>query len=146
MLVGKLIVPANANAFLFEFDVKPAQALVRFPQQLLIDGADRFELLRRRHLVRPRVQHARFELVQKASHADHEKFVEVGPENGQEFDAFEQRIGRVLRLFEHAPLEFQQTQFAVHVQRRVVERDGRGGFLPGGSRHAARNRLANLCA
>ncbi len=53
-------------------------------------------------------------------HADHEKLVEIREQDGEELDAFEQRVVGVLRLFEHAALEGQQAQLAVDVQVEVV--------------------------
>ena len=51
----------------------------------------------------------------KPGHADHEELVQVRAEDRQEPHPFEQRIGGVLRLFEHPALESQQRQLAVQV-------------------------------
>ncbi len=53
--------------------------------------------------------------------ADLEELVEVAAGDGQELDALEQRVGLVLGLFEHAPVEPQPRQFAVQVQGRAIE-------------------------
>ena len=52
-------------------------------------------------------------LFAQSRHANHEEFVHVRAENGQELDPFQQRIGCVFRLFQYARVEFQVTQFAI---------------------------------
>ena len=54
--------------------------------------------------------------------ADHEKLVEIGEQDGEKLDALDQRIRRVLRFLQHAPLESEQTQFAIKVQSGIVRR------------------------
>ena len=41
-------------------------------------------------------------LLAQARHADHEKLVQVRAEDRQELDPLQQRIGRILGLFQHA--------------------------------------------
>ncbi len=45
--------------------------------------------------------------------ADHEELVEILGEDGEELQAFEQRLRRVERLFEHAPVELDLAELAV---------------------------------
>jgi hypothetical protein len=69
----------------------------------------------------------------EAGDADHEEFVEVGAENGKELDAFEQRVGIILGLFEDAGLELEQAEFAIDEKSWIVE--GRGLGPPFRLRH-----------
>ncbi len=64
---------------------------------------------------------ARIHLFAKPGDAHHEELIHVRTEDGEEFHALEQRITFILRLFQHAPLELQQAEFAVDVQRRIVK-------------------------
>ena len=47
--------------------------------------------------------------------AHHEKLIDIGRDDGEEFDTLEEFIAPVARFFEHALLEFEQTDFAVDV-------------------------------
>ena len=115
------------------------QALVGGFHQALDLAADGHQLRARAHPVRAEFGDARIQLRIQAGHPDHEELVQVGTDDGQEFDAFEQRIGGVPRLFQHAPLKAQQAEFAVDVETRVVEiprrrlglLGGRSGILAG---------------
>ena len=73
------------------------------------------------------------ELLQDGGDAHHEELVEVGAGDGEELDALEQRMRRVLRLRQHALVERQPAQLAIDVQRRAAEvvRD-RGSTSPAG--------------
>ncbi len=57
--------------------------------------------------------------------ANHEELVEVGPDDGEELDAFEQGMASIPRLVEDALVEGQPAELAVEVKRRGVE--GRSG-------------------
>ena len=54
-----------------------------------------------------------FDLLLQPRHAHLEEFVEVGADDGEELQPFEQRIGGIQRLVEHALVEFQPAQLAV---------------------------------
>jgi hypothetical protein len=60
-------------------------------------------------------QAAALQLVEQARDPDHEELVEVRAEDREELDALQQRVGRILRFFQHALLEFQQAELAVDV-------------------------------
>jgi len=103
---------------------------------------------RRRHAVGAGFLRARFDLIQQAGDADHEELVEVGAQDGKEFGAFQERIGGILGLFENTPLELEQAQLAVHIERRIVEGDGcrRGNFPLCRQWHTVRSRVAEADA
>ena len=61
------------------------------------------------------------DLLLQAADADHEELVEVGLEDGQELEPFQQRHARILGLFQNAAIELQPAQLAVEIQRRIVE-------------------------
>ena len=56
----------------------------------------------------------------KARHAYHEELVQVLGEDGEELEAFENRLRRVERLFENAPVELYLAQLAVEEQACAV--------------------------
>jgi hypothetical protein len=45
--------------------------------------------------------------------ADFEELVQVGADDGEEFEPFEQRLGRVLSLFENALIKLQPTKLTI---------------------------------
>ena len=90
----------------------------------------------RRHAGRPRSRSGcRPAPSAAAADADHEELVEVRAEDGEELEPLQQRHGRVLGLFEHAAVELEPAQFAVDVQRRVVEVGRVGRQLHGALRN-----------
>ncbi len=54
-------------------------------------------------------------------HANLEELVEVAGEDQQELQPFQQRIGLVQRLLQHADIELQLGKLAVDVQRAVIQ-------------------------
>jgi hypothetical protein len=49
--------------------------------------------------------------------ADFEEFVQVRTDDGEEFEPFEQRLGRVLSLFKNALIKLQPTELTIQVRR-----------------------------
>ncbi len=68
-----------------------------------------------REAVRPGELGHMLALLLEAAHAHLEELVEIRTHDAEELQPLEQRIRRVARLVEHALVEFQPTQFAVHV-------------------------------
>ena len=58
-------------------------------------------------------QHVAERLLAQPGHADHEELVQVRREDRQELHPLQQRIVRVLGLFQHARVELQPAQLAV---------------------------------
>src|SRR5690606_3410298 len=58
---------------------------------------------------------AALDLLNQAGDADLEELVEVRREDCEELYAFEERVPRVLRLFEHAAVEGEPGEFAIEV-------------------------------
>ena len=86
--------------------------------RLLVDlreraAADRRQLLLGGQAVDRDVFDAGAELLEDGRDAHHEELVEVGAGDGQELDALEQRMRRVLRLRQHALVERQPAQLAI---------------------------------
>ena len=48
--------------------------------------------------------------------AFHEKLIEVGTDNSDEFQTLKQRVSFVIGLCKHTPVEFQPGQFAVQIK------------------------------
>ena len=84
-------------------------------------GPDRRQLLGRGHTVGRRFQRSGQELVAEAGHPDHEELVQVGGEDGQELDSFEQGAVLVESFFKDAQIELEPAQLAVDVQLRAAE-------------------------
>ena len=61
----------------------------------------------------PVLDGAAVDLLLDAGHADLEKLVEVRGEDGEELDPLQQRLGGVLRLLQHAPVELEPAQLAI---------------------------------
>ena len=66
------------------------------------------------------------QLLLEGGAADHGELVEIGADDGDEFDALQKFVSRVAGFFEDAPLELQQTEFAIEVELRIVEVHFRG--------------------
>ena len=60
-------------------------------------------------------------LLPQTRHADHEELVQVGAEDGQEFDPLQQRGRLVQRLFQDAPVELQPAQFAIEIENGIIQ-------------------------
>jgi hypothetical protein len=78
--------------------------------------ADLAQQLLRRQAVGVGLHRAQLHALHEAGDADLEEFVQVGRGDAQELEPLEQRQRLVLRLRQHAPLEFQQRQLAVEVK------------------------------
>ena len=90
------------------------------PQTLDL-AADGHQLRAGAHAVRAKLRNAGVELRLEAGHPDHEELIQVRADDGQEPGALQQGIGRVLGLLQHAPLEVEQGQLAIHVELRIVQ-------------------------
>ena len=97
-----------------EHDAVSGQHLAKLAPALLLvarkraDGvADTRELFGWREPVWALEGEAGAQLSLEAGNADHEKLIEIVGRNRQEPNTFEQRMGFVGRLFEHAPVELQ---------------------------------------
>ena len=112
----------KADAFTIEFG---QQGIV--PERILSGDefeharADAREQLARRHCVGAGLDVAEFEMMAQDRDLHFEEFVEVRIGDAQEAHAFEQRHTRILRLREHAEIEFELGKFAVEVQRGVAK-------------------------
>src|SRR5512140_572824 len=56
------------------------------------------------------------DLLADAGYPHHEELVHVRPEDGEEFQAFQQRIIRVQRLFQNPPLELEEAELPVEIE------------------------------
>ena len=71
------------------------------------------QLLRGGEAVRPGGLRAGLDDLLEPGHPHLEEFVEVGGDDAEELEAFEQGDGRVLRLVKHATVEFEPAELAV---------------------------------
>ena len=121
---GQVLDAAQDDAFLFQGRQQFARAGSGTASANIwrTDLADAVELLARRHAVGPGADgDARLHLLLQAADADHEELVEVGREDGQELEPFQQRHRRVLRFLQHPAIELQPAQLAIDVEGRIVE-------------------------
>ena len=93
--------------------VKAVSLLVH---QLGDASGDRGENLAGRHAVGRDVVDVGGDLASQAGDANHVELVEVGGEDRQELDSFEQGVARVLGLVEDAAVELEPAQFAIDEQ------------------------------
>ena len=85
--------------------------------------ADSGELLRGRHGVGSGLGgDSAGELALETGYADHEKFVEIGADDGEKFEALDERILLVLRFIENARLKGEEAELAVDVEGGIIER------------------------
>ena len=74
---------------------------------------DGVEGIGRRQSIGPDIARFAFDLLLDAGDADLEKFVEIGTEDGEEFYPLDQRLRRVLRFFQDAPVKLKPAQLAI---------------------------------
>ncbi len=117
----QLGIVVNENALFAKRLEQAIQGAMGLRQQPLHLAPDGHQLRPRAHAVRARFERTRLQLRRQARHPHHEKLVQVGAENRQELHPLQQRVGFILGLFEHAALEREQAQLAVHVERRVFQ-------------------------
>jgi len=99
-----------------------------FVHQAVRLGGDLAQQFLRAHVVRAGVHRTGDHLLLQARHANLEKLVQIGAGDAQEFEAFKQRCGRILGLFEHAPVELELAQFAVEIEFRFAQVLWHNGF------------------
>ncbi len=97
------------------------QEIVRAVDQPAHRGADRIQRLGRTSAIHAGFLHAVLDLLHDAGHAHHEKLVDVGAEDRQELHPLQQRIAAVARFFQNPPLELQVAEFAIQIERGIVQ-------------------------
>ena len=126
---------ANAGPAQFRFQFFAPQP-VDFANQSGDLVPDHLELLEWRPAIDADFGSARLDLLPQARHTHHKEFVDIRPEYRDKLDPLEQRIRRILRFFEHAPLKRKQAQVRIEVKlwriqphrRRAHPRRGSLGF------------------
>src|SRR5713226_7349380 len=114
LLLARLLGPEQEDPFGGEERLDLLQeAPVLLVHQLVHAGGHRGERLRGGHAIGPRRLVARGDAALEGGHPDHEELVQVRAEDGEELHALEQRHARVLRLLEHAPVEFEPRELPV---------------------------------
>jgi len=83
-------------------------------------GAQGGKGLCRRPAVRGPAGHASGKLVFQPRDANHEELIEIGAEDRQEFDAFEQRVARVVGFIQDAAIEFEPAQLPIQIEGCIV--------------------------
>ena len=117
MLVLLALLPAdNPNAFFFQiWQHVLGQAFILVRDEVLRTLANKTQLFDRLDLVGIRVlrRSRQKRLLPQPRNTHHEEFIQVGTEDRQEFHAFQQRCGIILRFFQHARVEFQPAKLAI---------------------------------
>ncbi len=80
---------------------------------LMRDALNGVERLGRTQPVRAHVARLALDLLLDPRDANFEKLVQVRADNREELDALDQRLGRILGLFEDAPIKFEPAQLAI---------------------------------
>ena len=145
LLVSELVGVQHVDAGLGE------QRLQHHPVLLLLGGelrdrvVDAVELLGGREPILAWRLDAGDDLAAQARHADHVELVEVRGGDGQEAQAFEQRMALVLGLLQHAAIELQPGQLAVEKAARPEDGRARASVERlGGFRQAHLYPLGNI--
>ena len=87
--------------------------------QLVHQSLDGIERFRRRHAVGANIAGLALDLLFDAGDANLEKLIEIIAEDGHEFDPLDQRLGRVLRFLQNAPVKFEPAQLAINEIGRI---------------------------
>ena len=112
------LVPVRAAQEADAFGVERRQDFLVEQRVLRLDqgarfGADAQQVFLRRQAVGGDRLRAELDLFLESGDADLEELVQVAADDAQEAQSFEQRMARVLRLRQHAPVEREQPEFAV---------------------------------
>jgi len=91
-----------------------------FPQHGQRAGAQGGKGFCRGLAVRGPAGHASGQLILQPRYANHKELIEIGAEDRQELDAFEQRVARVVCFIQHATIELKPAQLAVQIQGRMA--------------------------
>ena len=83
------------------------------------------QLLRRCQAIGAGCHHAGHHLLFQPGHPNHEKLIEIRRHDRQETDALEQRLFRILGLFQHALIEGEPGKLAIQEAIRVARRRNR---------------------
>ena len=97
------------------------QAAIALGQQFLDLTADCDQLRRRAHTIGPGFGRSGFDLSNESGHADHEELVQVRAEDGEELQSFQKRIRFILRFIQNPVLKREQAEFAIDIERPIVE-------------------------
>ena len=114
--------------------------MIALGQQLLDLTADRNKLRRRAHTVGSGFGRSGFDLSNQSGHADHEELVEVGTQDGEELQTFQQRIRFILRFIQNPMLKSEQAEFSIDIERSIVESERE--FSDGGLRGLRESELS----
>lgn len=79
------------------------------------------ELLHGRQAVSRSRRRSHLVLTNNVGHADHEEFVKIVVENGEELELFKQRHAQIAGFFEHLAVEFNPIELTVNVEKRIGE-------------------------
>lgn len=135
MYFGEVRVFEDMDALFFQLG---QQLLAKAVLPVFVEIGDAFadgkKFLRGRHAVGTGFEGAAFELALEAGDTNHKKLVEVGADDGEKFNALEKRILIILRFFENARLESEETDLAVEIEGGIVERGSSGRLMSVGGR------------
>src|SRR6266404_9245022 len=97
--------------------------------QLVRDALNLIEGLGWAQTIRGDIARLAFDLLLDAGDADLEELVQVRAENGEKLNSFEQRLGRVLRFFKDATIEFEPAQLAIDEVLWISKAFARGALV-----------------
>ena len=123
LLFPELRILQDVNACFFQRRSKlPLKTLARGCHNRRDLGANRIQLAGGVQAIGTGVTRARFHLAHQPGHPHHEELVQVRTQNRKKLHPLEQRVGRILRLFQYSALESKQAQFSIDEQVGVAQR------------------------
>ena len=105
LLLTEIVGLMNDHVLREQFFAQGLPMVLLVPLQMLRKSRNFFKLLSRRQAIRALLGQTSADLPFEASHAHHVEFVEVVGRDRDETKPFEQRMGLIARLLEHAHVE-----------------------------------------
>ena len=127
---GRFFPPVQVHV-IHQFNAMPREARQQLFLKAIVDRLHDLveslthggQLHRYRLAVDTQILRARRQFLLQRGHTNHEELVQIAGHDREEFHSLQQLVARVARFLKHAPLKLQQTQFPVHVERMIVQRD-----------------------
>lgn len=122
LLCREILPPPDGDVFFSKLWRKLVFPVVLRSREHSEHAAPNFgELLHGRQAVSRSRRRSHLVLTNNVGHADHEEFVKIVVENGEELELFKQRHAQIAGFFEHLAVEFNPIELTVNVEQRIGE-------------------------